>query len=146
MTTLQPPNPPHTGVAWMGVDMAATPTVWKRRWTDRQLSDLINAARGPMVDVDALFEALKQGRIAGAALDVFPEEPPDSNLPLFGLGDEVLLSSHTITLNQGGGLIPSIPWVKNAVLTALEGKVPDYVHNVDAIPAWEKRFGGKRLI
>jgi len=107
---------------------------------------LINAARGPMVDVDALFEALKQGRIAGAALDVFPEEPPDSNLPLFGLGDEVLLSSHTITLNQGGGLIPSIPWVKNAILTALEGKVPDHVHNVAAIPAWEKRFGGKRLI
>ena len=107
---------------------------------------LINAARGPMVDVDALYEALKQGRIAGAALDVFPEEPPDSNLPLFGLGDDVLLSSHTITLNHGGGLIPSIPWVKNAVLAALKGKVPDHVHNVDAIPAWEKRFGGKSLI
>ena len=107
---------------------------------------LINAARGPMVDVDALYEALKQGRIAGAALDVFPEEPPDSDLPLFSLGDEVLVSSHTITLNHGGGLIPSIPWVKNAVLTALKGKVPDHVHNVDAIPAWEKRFGGKALI
>ncbi len=66
---------------------------------------LINAARGPMVDVDALHEALKQGRIAGAALDVFPEEPPDTKLPLLGLGDEVLVSSHTITLNHGGGLI-----------------------------------------
>jgi len=107
---------------------------------------LINAARGPMVDVDALFEALKQGRIAGAALDVFPEEPPDSNHPIFGLGDEVLVSSHTITLNHGGGLIPSIPWVKNAVLTALKGEVPDHVHNVDAIPVWKKRFGGKSLI
>jgi phosphoglycerate dehydrogenase-like enzyme len=107
---------------------------------------LINAARGPMVDVDALFEALEQDRIAGAALDVFPEEPPDSKLPIFGLGDKVLLSSHTITLNHKGGLVAAIPWVKNAVLTALKGKVPDHVHNVDAIPAWEKRFGGKSLI
>jgi phosphoglycerate dehydrogenase-like enzyme len=107
---------------------------------------LINAARGPMVDVDALYDALKEKRIAGAALDVFPEEPPDPKLSIFGLGDEVLLSSHTITLNQGGGLIPAIPWVKDAVLKALKGDVPNHVRNVDAIPAWKERFGGKSLI
>ena len=89
---------------------------------------------------------MKEKCIAGAALDVFPEEPPDPKLSIFGLGDEVLLSSHTITLNQGGGLIPAIPWVKDAVLTALKGDIPNHVRNVEAIPAWKERFGGNSLI
>jgi len=107
---------------------------------------LINAARGPMVDVDALYEALRQGSIAGAAIDVLPEEPPDPKLPLLGLGDEVLLSSHTITATYDGGIKPAIPWVKDAVIEALKGKVPNNVYNVEALPAWKKRFGGKSLI
>src|SRR5690606_37147444 len=36
---------------------------------------LINASRGTVVDIDALAEAIKAGRLAGAAIDVFPEEP-----------------------------------------------------------------------
>jgi D-3-phosphoglycerate dehydrogenase len=43
---------------------------------------LINTARGPIVDIDALADALRDGQIAGAALDVLPTEPADSSHPL----------------------------------------------------------------
>ena len=44
---------------------------------------LINLARGALVERDALEEALSSGKIAGAGLDVFWEEPPDPNDPIF---------------------------------------------------------------
>jgi lactate dehydrogenase-like 2-hydroxyacid dehydrogenase len=43
---------------------------------------LINTARGGIVDLDAVGEALRQGRLGAAALDVLPEEPPDRSHPL----------------------------------------------------------------
>ncbi len=46
---------------------------------------LINTARGPIVDQEALVEALKTGRIWGAATDVYSSEPADPNDPLFKL-------------------------------------------------------------
>ncbi|MDA3922008.1 MAG: C-terminal binding protein [Salinisphaera sp.] len=64
---------------------------------------LINTARGGLVDIDALYEALIAGRLAGAALDVLPEEPADPARPLIraladgegDLRDRVVITPHS---------------------------------------------------
>ncbi len=51
---------------------------------------LVNTARGPMVDHEALAEALHNGTIAGAGIDVFHKEPPDPDYPLFNAPNCIL--------------------------------------------------------
>ncbi|GAB4575447.1 MAG: hypothetical protein Kow0077_26990 [Anaerolineae bacterium] len=46
---------------------------------------IINTARGVLIDAHALAEAIKLGKVAGAAIDVYPEEPPPDDYPLIGL-------------------------------------------------------------
>lgn len=54
---------------------------------------LVNTARGPVIDEKALYEHLNAGKIFGAGLDVFDQEPPPADNPLFQL-DNVLLTAH----------------------------------------------------
>ncbi len=69
----------------------------------RQGQVLINAARGEIIDLDALYNALKTGRIGGAGLDVLPEEPPAMTSPLIKawhlqedwLRDRLLITPHS---------------------------------------------------
>ena len=60
---------------------------------------LINASRGDVVNEAELVEALKKGVIAGAALDVFAQEPPEKDNPLLSL-DNVLLTPHNAALTR----------------------------------------------
>lgn len=60
---------------------------------------LINFSRGEVVDETALVEALRNRTIAGAALDVFQQEPPATDHPLYAL-DNVILSPHSAALTQ----------------------------------------------
>jgi D-3-phosphoglycerate dehydrogenase / 2-oxoglutarate reductase len=87
---------------------------------------LINAARGGIVDETALYNALKEGRIAGAALDVFQEEPTTDS-PLFALPNVVVtphLGASTVEAQDRAGFTAA-----QQVAAALRGQVPLYAIN-----------------
>ena len=64
-----------------------------------------NVARGPLVDTQALVEALQSGHLGGAALDVFEDEPLPADHPLLGF-DNVVVSSHNA--NNGRGAVEAV--------------------------------------
>ena len=77
---------------------------------------LINSARGPIVEEKALIEALQTKRIAGAALDVFEDEPLPHNNPLLKM-DNVLLAPHNA--NSSPAAWERVHW--NTIRNLLEG-------------------------
>ncbi|GEA17437.1 hydroxyacid dehydrogenase [Moorella sp. E306M] len=92
---------------------------------------LVNFSRGGVVDEEALYRALKDGVIAGAALDVFEEEPPSRNHPLFEL-DNVLLSPHSAALTQEC-VVRMATGAARGVVDVLTGKRPQFVVNTEVL-------------
>ncbi len=92
---------------------------------------LINTARGPIVDHDALIEALQAHTIAGAGLDVLDPEPLPANSPLVAM-DNVILAPHTLAwtdqLYQRNG-----QQATEHVLAVLSGTIPEPVVNPEVL-------------
>jgi D-3-phosphoglycerate dehydrogenase len=88
---------------------------------------LINTARGPMVDEQALADALDAGRLAGAALDVLPSEPPAADCPLLNR-DNVILTPHTAYYSEDA-LLDLQTKAAMDVASVLTGEAPVYPFN-----------------
>jgi len=88
---------------------------------------LVNTARGPIVQTAALAAALREGRIAGAALDVYEAEPLGPGHPFEGL-ENVILTPHTAGLSQEAlhGMALS---AARQILQALRGERPPHLVN-----------------
>lgn len=80
---------------------------------------LINTGRGPLVDEAALLEALENGKIAGAALDVLVKEPPEKDNPLIQAAKR--LPNLLIT--------PHIAWASDSAVTTLVNKVAQNIED-----------------
>ncbi len=89
---------------------------------------LVNTARGGVIDEDALYEAIDNGGIAGAALDVFEEEPIASDSPLLGLGDRVLLTPHMAGLSDAAKET-MLQLATDNLLDVLSGQEPRFITN-----------------
>ncbi|MGO4668685.1 hydroxyacid dehydrogenase [Bosea sp. 2RAB26] len=82
---------------------------------------LINASRGGVMDEAALVEALKSGRLAGAALDVFEEEPLRGGAKLFAGTPNLILTPHIAgNTVESNGRVSGL--VAERVIAALEGR------------------------
>jgi glyoxylate reductase len=97
----------------------------------RREAFLINTARGPIVDEDALVEGLATGEIAGAALDVFEHEPAVHER-LLGL-DNVVLTPHLGSATHETRTAMGMLCVSALKSVLLEGRVPENVVNRQAV-------------
>ncbi|MGT2466487.1 NAD(P)-dependent oxidoreductase [Mesorhizobium atlanticum] len=91
---------------------------------------LVNTSRGPVVDQQAVFQALRDGRLGGAALDVFETEPPGAD----ALRD---VPNLVCAAHMGGISHESIDRMTasatQSVLDVLEGRMPDTVVNRNSV-------------
>lgn len=89
---------------------------------------LIDVSRGAILDEAALIYALREGEIAGAALDVFATEPLPADHPLFNLGDKVILAPHLAWYTHQAAAEQSRQ-AADAVIDVLAGRRPRSVVN-----------------
>ena len=97
----------------------------------KKSASLINCARGGVVDEKALFDVLKDKKIAGAAIDVFSAEPLPLDSPLLGL-ENVILSPHSAGMTQEATIRMSTE-AAAAVVDFFSGKRPKYIYNAKAL-------------
>jgi len=95
---------------------------------------LINTSRGAVIDTHVLADALKSGKLAGAALDVFENEPLPADHPLQST-PRVLFSPH-IAGSTGEALEAMAELVARQVVEVLKGQRPKFLANPDVLRDW----------
>ena len=100
---------------------------------------IINCARGPIIDEPALIDALRDGQIAGAGLDVMESSAPPSDHPLFGM-DNVIATPHVAFLSQQSVLELEVRTAQ-ATVDVLQGRMPEFLVNPDVLPHSRGRAG-----
>ena len=88
---------------------------------------LINCARGGILDEDALVTALLEGQITGAAIDVWQQEPPPSDHPLFSL-ENVIVSPH-MAAHTEEAMIRMATTLATDITLVLQGNRPHFCVN-----------------
>jgi phosphoglycerate dehydrogenase-like enzyme len=91
----------------------------------------INTSRGPIVNEKALYQALAEGRIAGAALDVFEQEPVPPDNPLLAL-DNVIVTPHSVCWTDEF-FRNNAESAFRSVVSVATGRTPTYVVNRDVL-------------
>jgi len=91
----------------------------------------INVSRGPVVDEPALIAALREGRLAGAALDVFEQEPVDPANPLLAM-DNVIVTPHSLCWTDECFHNMASTGLRSIVDVA-SGRKPEFVVNPDVL-------------
>ena len=99
---------------------------------------IINTARGALIDEQAIYQALVEGAIAGAGLDVTEPEPPRPDNPLLKL-EQVLLTGHTAFYSETSSLELQQK-AAEAVVLALRGQWPPFLVNPEV-----KEQGNRRI-
>lgn len=97
----------------------------------KETTVLVNTSRGPLIDETALAEALKAKRIAAAALDVYEQEPPDTNSELFQL-DNVIVTDHAAWYSEDS-LAELQRRTAAAVCAVLTGRRPESPVNPEVL-------------
>jgi len=99
---------------------------------------LVNTSRGEAIDETALYNALKERHIAGAALDTFAVEPLPQDSPLRTL-DNVILTPHMVGHTRDVFRSFGVAGEEN-ITRILRGEPPLYCKNPEIIPAWRTRL------
>jgi D-3-phosphoglycerate dehydrogenase len=101
---------------------------------------IVNTSRGPVFNETELCQALNEGIIAGAALDVFAEEPLPMDHPLRAVDPAKLILTPHIIGNNPGSLEAGQRMAAQSILAILDGKVPATIVNPAAMERWKERF------
>lgn len=99
---------------------------------------LVNVARGPVVDDQALIAALRDNRIGGAALDVFATQPLPADHPFLGF-DNVIVTPHMAGITEESMMRMGTGAAAEA-LRILAGELPLNLRNPEAVDFYRKRF------